>query len=102
MNIFVSKLNSITQNQDLVTAFEIYGRVSTVKVVIDKLTNKPRGFGFVEMDNEDEAKEDGERRRIRKRQSCPLRRGYFVRRGGPSGARQRKRRQGFGGAFRKA
>jgi len=55
MNIFVAKLSWDTQSEDLRDAFEAYGEVSSANVIMDKETGRSRGFGFVEMDNEDEA-----------------------------------------------
>ncbi len=57
MNIFVAKLNFDTQSEDLRDAFEAFGEVSSAKVIDDKYTGKSRGFGFVEMDNDEEALE---------------------------------------------
>ena len=57
MNIFVAKLNFDTQSEDLREAFEEFGEVSSAKVIDDKYTGKSRGFGFVEMDNDEEALE---------------------------------------------
>ena len=56
MNIFVAKLNFDTQEQDLQEAFEEFGEVSSVKIIMDKFTGRSKGFGFVEMPNDDEAK----------------------------------------------
>ena len=55
MNIFVAKLDFQTQESDLQSAFEAYGAVDSVKIVSDKFTGKSKGFGFVEMPNDDEA-----------------------------------------------
>jgi len=55
MNIFVAKLNFDTQSEDLREVFEAFGEVSSAKVIDDKYTGKSRGFGFVEMDNDEEA-----------------------------------------------
>ncbi|MEY2904736.1 MAG: hypothetical protein RJA52_752 [Bacteroidota bacterium] len=55
MNIFVAKLNYQTESDDLRTAFEAYGTVDSAKVVFDRDTNRSKGFGFVEMPNDDEA-----------------------------------------------
>ncbi len=57
MNIFVARLNYDTQSDDLRRAFEAYGEVSSANVINDKFTGRSKGFGFVEMDNEDEALE---------------------------------------------
>ncbi len=54
MNIFVAKLNFDTQEYDLRAAFEEYGQVDSVKIIMDKFTGRSKGFGFVEMANDDE------------------------------------------------
>lgn len=56
MNIFVAKLNYDTQEADLQEAFEQFGQVDSVKIVMDKFTERSKGFGFVEMPNDDEAR----------------------------------------------
>jgi RNA recognition motif-containing protein len=55
MNIFVAKLNYDTQEGDLRYAFEEFGDVDSVKIIMDKFTGRSKGFGFVEMPNDDEA-----------------------------------------------
>lgn len=55
MNIFVAKLNFRTDSEDLKAAFEQYGEVSSAKVIMDHETGKSKGFGFVEMPDDDEA-----------------------------------------------
>jgi RNA recognition motif-containing protein len=53
MNIYVSNLSFNVQDEDLRAFFTEYGDVSSAKVITDKFTGKSRGFGFVEMpDNE--------------------------------------------------
>ena len=53
MNIYVSNLSFSVQDEDLREFFAEYGEVSSAKVITDKFTGKSRGFGFVEMpDNE--------------------------------------------------
>lgn len=54
MNIFVAKLNFDTRESDLQNAFEAYGEVDSVKIIMDKFTGRSKGYGFVEMPNEDE------------------------------------------------
>ncbi len=49
MNIFVGNLPYNTTEQDLRTTFEPYGAVSSASIIIDKMTGRSRGFGFVEM-----------------------------------------------------
>jgi len=55
MNIFVAKLNFDTQESDLQDAFSQYGEIESVKIIMDKFTGRSKGFGFVEMPNDEEA-----------------------------------------------
>jgi RNA recognition motif-containing protein len=55
MNIFVAKLNFKTKREDLERAFSQFGEVSSAKVVTDRDTGRSKGFGFVEMPNDEEA-----------------------------------------------
>jgi RNA recognition motif-containing protein len=55
MNIYVSNLSFDISNDDLKGFFEEYGEVSSAKVIIDKFTNRSKGFGFVEMPNDEAA-----------------------------------------------
>jgi RNA recognition motif-containing protein len=57
MNIFVARLNYDTQASDLRYAFEEFGAVDSAKVITDHYTGNSKGFGFVEMPNDDEARE---------------------------------------------
>jgi RNA recognition motif-containing protein len=53
MNIYVSNLGFSVQDEDLRKFFAPYGEVTSAKVISDKFTGQSRGFGFVEMsDNE--------------------------------------------------
>jgi len=54
MNIFCAKLNYDTKEDDLRSAFESFGEVSSVKIVMDKLTGRSKGYGFVEMPDDEE------------------------------------------------
>ena len=49
MNIYVSNLSFNVQDEDLREFFAEYGEVTSAKVIMDKFTNRSRGFGFVEM-----------------------------------------------------
>jgi RNA recognition motif-containing protein len=49
MNIYVSNLSYAVQDDDLRGFFQEYGEVSSAKVIMDKYTNRSKGFGFVEM-----------------------------------------------------
>ncbi len=55
MNIFVARLNFDTQESDLRAAFEEFGEVSSANIITDKFTGRSKGYGFVEMPNDDEA-----------------------------------------------
>lgn len=52
MNIFISNLSYAVKDSDLRELFEEYGEVSSVKVIMDRMTGRSRGFGFVEMSDE--------------------------------------------------
>ena len=56
MNIYVGNLSFRTDDQELNEVFAEFGDVASAKVVFDRETDRSRGFGFVEMDNDDEAK----------------------------------------------
>ena len=55
MNIFVARLSYNTEESTLRQAFEAFGEVSSVKIIMDRIENRSKGFGFVEMPNDDEA-----------------------------------------------
>ena len=54
MNIFVAKLSYGTTGDDLQSLFEQYGDVDSAKVIMDRETGRSKGFGFVEMPNDEE------------------------------------------------
>jgi len=56
MNIYVGNLSYDVDDGALRTAFEAYGEVTSAKVITDRDTGRPRGFGFVEMSSDEEAK----------------------------------------------
>jgi len=51
VNIYVGNLSYNATEADLRTAFEQHGAVSATSVIMDKMTGRSRGFGFVEMPN---------------------------------------------------
>ena len=53
MNIYVANIAYSAQDQDLRELFEAYGEVTSAKIIMDKATNRSRGFGFVEMSDDD-------------------------------------------------
>lgn len=100
MNIFVAKLNFRTQEDVLRSRFEEFGIVDSVKIIVDHETGRSKGFGFVEMPNDDEGYEaieqlnesdlDGNQivvKKARPRESRPPRRdgGGYRDRGGRGG-----------------
>lgn len=57
MNIYVGNLPFNTGEEDLRQVFAAYGQVDSVAIIKDKMTGRSRGFGFVEMANDAEARE---------------------------------------------
>jgi RNA recognition motif-containing protein len=55
MNIYVGNLSWNLKDQDLSNLFASHGEVVSAKIVTDKFTNRSKGFGFVEMANDDQA-----------------------------------------------
>ncbi|NSW44249.1 MAG: RNA-binding protein [Bacteroidales bacterium] len=55
MNIFVANLNFKIQDNFLRELFENYGEVNSAKVIMDRMTGRSKGFGFVEMANDQDA-----------------------------------------------
>lgn len=55
MNIFVGSLPFSLDEAELRASFETYGTVDSVKIISDKFTGRSKGYGFVEMSNDDEA-----------------------------------------------
>ncbi|MEM7038659.1 MAG: RNA-binding protein, partial [Bacteroidota bacterium] len=99
MNIFVAKLAFDTTSEELTELFEQYGTVDSAKVIIDRETGRSKGFGFVEMSDDESglaainnlngAMVDGRAivvKEARPRgEAIPNRRGGFMRGGGYSG-----------------
>lgn len=52
MNIYVANVPYTVKDQDLRELFEPYGEVTSAKIIMDKVTNRSRGFGFVEMSDD--------------------------------------------------
>jgi RNA recognition motif-containing protein len=55
-NIYVGNLTFSTTSDDLERLFAAYGQVERAQVISDRDTGRSRGFGFVEMASDDEAK----------------------------------------------
>ncbi|HEX5626247.1 MAG TPA: RNA-binding protein [Saprospiraceae bacterium] len=57
MNLYVGNLDYSVKEAQLQAMFSEFGEVSSVKIITDKMTGKSKGFAFVEMPNDDEARE---------------------------------------------
>ena len=55
MNIYVGNISWGLNDQDLEKLFAEYGTVTSAKIITDRMTNRSRGFGFVEMSDGAEA-----------------------------------------------
>jgi len=55
MKLYVGNLSYNTTSESLKAHFAPFGAVASANVIIDKATNRSKGFGFVEMNNNDEA-----------------------------------------------
>lgn len=55
MNLFIGSLPYDLEEEELRELFEEYGQVSSVKIITDRATGKSKGFGFVEMPNDQQA-----------------------------------------------
>jgi RNA recognition motif-containing protein len=56
MNIFIAGLSFRLNDDDLKNLFESYGTVSSARVIIDRQTSRSKGYGFVEMEDDEEAR----------------------------------------------
>jgi RNA recognition motif-containing protein len=54
-NLYVGNLPFSTTDDELSNLFTPYGAVSSARVIKDRITERSRGFGFVEMENDEEA-----------------------------------------------
>ena len=51
MNIYVSNLSSVIQDEDLRSMFSAYGEVKSVEIVKDIISGESRGFGYIQMED---------------------------------------------------
>lgn len=61
MNIYIGNLNYRVRESDLQQVLEEYGVVESVKLIIDRDTNRSKGFAFAEFTNESEARKCDQR-----------------------------------------
>ena len=57
MNIYIGNISYSVDEQELGQIFSEYGEVSSAKIIIDRVTGRSKGFGFVEMPNDDEGQQ---------------------------------------------
>ncbi|GAG52172.1 unnamed protein product, partial [marine sediment metagenome] len=55
MRIYVGSLSSEITEEELRQEFEAFGEVESVNIITDKISGRPKGFGFVEMASKSEA-----------------------------------------------
>ena len=55
MNIYIGNLTFDVSEDDLREAFEQFGEITEVRLIMDKFSGKSKGFGFIEMPSKDEA-----------------------------------------------
>jgi RNA recognition motif-containing protein len=56
MNIYIGNLHYNVNEEELIEIFKEYGEVMSVTIITDKYTGRSKGFGFIEMLNDEEAK----------------------------------------------
>ena len=56
-NIYVGNISYSATEDTIKELFEQYGKVNSVKIIVDRYTQRSKGFGFVEMEDENEATE---------------------------------------------
>ncbi len=56
-NIYVGNISYSVTEENIQELFEQHGKVNSVKIIIDRYTQRSKGFGFVEMEDEKEADE---------------------------------------------
>lgn len=113
MNIYVGNLSWGLKDQDLANLFAPFGEVASAKIVMDKFTQRSKGFGFVEMPNDEQAQaaiaqlngSEVEGRNLVVNESRPKEEGSgggFKKRGfgGGGGGGYKKGGSGGGGGFR--
>ena len=102
MNIYVGNLSWGLKDQDLADLFTPYGEVASAKIVMDKFTQRSKGFGFVDMPNDEQAQaaiaqlngSEVDGRNLVVNESRP-------KEGGESGGYKKKSFGGGGGGFKK-
>ena len=74
VRVYIGNMSFVTTEDTLKNAFGQYGNVLSAEVIRDKFTEQSKGFGFVEMENEDDAK--GRRLRVNFAEQKPPRKEF--------------------------
>ena len=107
MNIYVGNLSWTMTDDDLMNLFTEFGSVTSAKIIKDKMNGRSKGFGFVEMADDEAAKAaiaklnetEVQGRKLIVNESQPRQEGDFKKRsfGGGSGGGGYKKSGGYGG-----
>ncbi|HMJ47207.1 MAG TPA: RNA-binding protein [Ferruginibacter sp.] len=107
MNIYVGNLSWTMTDDDLMNLFTQYGSVTSAKILKDKMNGRSKGFGFVEMEDDEAAKTaianlnetEVQGRKLIVNESQPRQEGDFKKRsfGGGGGGGGYKKSGGYGG-----
>ncbi len=109
MNIYVGNLSWTMTDDDLMNLFTQYGTVSSAKILKDKMNGRSKGFGFVEMEDDEAAKTaianlnetEVQGRKLIVNESQPRQEGDFKKRsfggGGGGGGYKKSGGGGYGG-----
>ena len=107
MNIYVGNLSWSMTDEDLNTLFSEYGAVGSAKILKDKMNGRSKGFGFVEMEDDEAAKSaianlnetevQGRKLIVNESQPRPEGEGYKKRSGGFGGGGGNRGGGGYGG-----
>lgn len=110
MNIYVGNLSWSMTDQDLQDLFTTYGEVGSAKILKDKMSGRSKGFGFVEMADDEAAKAaianlneteiQGRKLIVNESQPRPAGEGGFKKRSGGFGGGRGGNRGGYGGGSR--
>ena len=108
MNIYVGNLSWTMTDDDLMNLFTQYGSVTSAKILKDKMNGRSKGFGFVEMEDDEAAKTaianlnetEVQGRKLIVNESQPRQEGDFKKRsfgGGGGGGYKKSGGGGYGG-----
>ncbi|HNR08578.1 MAG TPA: RNA-binding protein [Saprospiraceae bacterium] len=107
MNIYVANISYNATDAQLEALFAQYGAVKSAKIIMDRMSGRSRGFGFVEMENDDEAKaaiaalngQSWMEKELNVNEARP-KEDRGPRPGGGSGGFRPRREGGYGGGYR--